>query len=103
MRGVYLAAFSYSESRVTPSENTVAAALASAVENSSQPLEVRVGFIGVCAKLPADTWACSSSFETVSKQVALVESGASNTSYDPLGIVDLAKGFKNDVIFNGLM
>lgn len=103
MRSVYLATFSYSENRVTPPENTVAAALASAVQNSSELLEVRVGFIGVCAKLPADTWACSSSLETVSKQLAIVQAGASNHSYDPLGIFDLAKGFKENVIFNGLM
>ncbi|KAH8755796.1 Ca2+ regulator and membrane fusion protein Fig1-domain-containing protein, partial [Diaporthe sp. PMI_573] len=103
MRGVYLAAFSYSESPVAPTENTIAAALASAVGNSSQLLEVRVGVLGVCAKLPSNTWACSSSFETISKQVALVQAGDSNTSYDPLGITDLAKGFKEDVTFNGLM
>lgn len=88
---------------MAPTENTIAAAFASAVGNSSQLLEVRVGVLGVCAKLPSNTWACSSSFETISKQVALVQAGDSNTSYDPLGITDLAKGFKEDVTFNGLM
>lgn len=103
MRNVYLAAFSYSGDRATPSGNTVAAALASAVGNSTQLLEVRVGFLGVCAKLPSDTWTCSSSFDTISKQVALVQDGTSNSSYDPLGVVDLAKGFKDNVVFDGLM
>lgn len=103
MRNVYLAAFSYSENPVESSENTVAAALASAVGNSTQLLEVRVGFLGVCAKLPADTWTCSSSFDTISKQLAIVQAEASTSSYDPLGVIDFAKGFRDNVVFDGLM
>lgn len=73
------------------------------MRNSSQLLEVRIGFLGVCAKLPSDTWTCSSSFETIAKQVDLIQAEASNISYDPLGIMDIAKGFKDNVLFNGLM
>lgn len=103
MRSVYLVAFSYSENRLPPSDNSIAAALASAVGNSSQLFEVRVGFIGVCARFPSDTWVCSSSFETISNQLAIVQAGAANNSYDPLGILDIAKGFKDTVTFDGLM
>lgn len=103
MRNIYLAAFSYAENDAASTENTLAAALASAVGNSTQLLEVRVGFLGICAKLPSDTWACSSSFETISKEVVIMEDGAYNISYDPLGVIDIAKGFRDDVVFDGLM
>lgn len=103
MQNVYLASFSYLEHRTIPSEKATAAALASLVGNSSQLLEVRVGFIGVCAELPTDLWVCSSSFEIMSKQLAIVQAGIPNSSYDPLGVIDLAKGFRDNVIFDGLM
>lgn len=64
-----------------------------------------MGFIGLCAKL-ASGWTCSSHFETVANKVseAAMNTGTNATgSYDPLGLLNIGKSFRDEVVFDGLL
>jgi hypothetical protein len=96
---VYLLSLSYTS--VNPSEpSTDSAALASL--GNSTLLHIRVNFMGLCARLPSGDWTCSSSVSRVADAVKGVSVGQ-NASYDPLDLVNIARNFKDGVIFEGLL
>lgn len=83
----------------------MSAAFLAAPGNTVYPLEVRVSFIGICAKLSSE-WTCSSDFGTVANtdSEATMGTGANDTkSYDPLGLIIVGKKFMTEVLFDGLL
>ena len=65
-------------------------------------LEVRVGYLGLCARQTAGKWQCLSSATFLA---SLVELGNPNSARDgdPLDLIWIASNFRDQVIFVGLM
>ncbi|KAL7785628.1 Ca2+ regulator and membrane fusion protein Fig1 domain-containing protein [Trichoderma ceciliae] len=100
---VYLLSLSYRLDDPSKSSTKVSAALAS-LEGNHASLQVRVSFMGLCARLPSGDWSCSSKIDNVANAVnnVLVEQAGSGDSHDPLRLVSIARSFKDGVVFGGL-
>ncbi|KAG8158006.1 hypothetical protein KVR01_012278 [Diaporthe batatas] len=104
LRNIYLLSLSYSNSNEAR-QNNVLVALESAVGNATNSLEVRVGFIGICVNLPLG-WTCSSNARTVANRASELSMSSQRNeseSYDQLGLIDVGRKFRDEVMFDGLL
>lgn len=84
----------------------VSATLSAIVENStSTPVEVRVGYLGMCVLLAENfgQWICSRKSEQLARIIIGDSPGSQNDTDDPLNLIFVAGKFKDDVVFEGLL
>lgn len=104
LRNIYLLSLSYNDHTGSSGSN-ISTAIQSIVGNTTHTLEVRIGFLGTCVRLPLD-WVCSPDFKTTTNRVSEVFAGTNTSSaelYDPLGLLYISRKLEDEVIFAGLM
>ena len=105
LRDVYLLSLSYND-YPTSSGGNGSTALESSMSNQTKSLELRVGFLGACIEL-ASEWTCSPAFSAITDRLSEIQFDANedalSESYDPLGLLNVGKSFKDKVVFDGLM
>lgn len=105
LRDVYLLSLSYNDYPRSSGAND-STALESSISNQTESLELRVGFLGACVEL-ASEWTCSPAFSAITDRLSEIQFNANedalSESYDPLGLLNVGKSFKDKVVFDGLM
>ncbi|KAJ5259309.1 Ca2+ regulator and membrane fusion protein Fig1-domain-containing protein [Penicillium angulare] len=80
-----------------------AAAVQNITQNGNEPtLEVRAGYMGLCALLDGGEWICSTSAKSLANTIKL-SSSLVNGTRDPLNLIYIANAFKEDIVFDGLL
>ncbi|KAK5991967.1 hypothetical protein PT974_05362 [Cladobotryum mycophilum] len=105
--GVYLISLYYSPAdpfKANSTDSALAAILVNLAGNQTS-LQVRAGYMGVCASLPFGDWTCSTQASSVASVLRYVtmQASASNVSSDPLNLIGIAQKFKDEVVFDELL
>ncbi|KAJ5088597.1 Ca2+ regulator and membrane fusion protein Fig1-domain-containing protein [Penicillium angulare] len=109
LRNVYLLSLQYKDtsSMVLSDQSIVSTEIVHAVQNITQSgdeptFEVRAGYTGLCAMLNGGEWVCSTSAKGLA-DIIRPSSSSANGTHDPLNLIYIANGFKEDIVFDGLL
>ncbi|KAH8595313.1 Ca2+ regulator and membrane fusion protein Fig1-domain-containing protein [Bisporella sp. PMI_857] len=70
------------------------------------PIQVRVGYMGLCISQNAGNWVCSNSGAALARLFKIAQERGNEESFiggDPLNLIWMAGKFKDEIVFNGLI